>query len=325
MHLNFKSMGTHRSRLSNRAVHIVLRGRHMHLIAIAAVLIGSARLPADVPVMAEEVHIYRSGVPVDWETLVTEVCAADVVLIGEQHDHAEGHQFQLRLLEAAGQRAPSLGLSLEMFERDVQLVLDEYLAGHISEKSFLEASRPWPRYQSDYRPLVEWCRENGRRVVAANVPRRYVNMVARSGQAALLKLPRSSRMLLPTVPYSMDLLPDYDRALDAVFSAGHGSSGMPKEAVARMKEAQALWDHGMAESILRSRRLMRPVLHVVGSMHCEQGFGITQRLRKRDRKLKVLVVVVRPGPPPADLSSVTGLGDFVVFCGSTAASPPPEN
>ena len=46
----------------------------------------------------------------------------------------------------------SVALSLEFFQRDAQPILDEYLAGLITEKAFLAASRPWPRYQTDYRP-----------------------------------------------------------------------------------------------------------------------------------------------------------------------------
>ena len=57
----------------------------------------------------------------------------------------------------AKERRP-VALSLEMFERDVQTVLDEYLAGLISERHFLLSSRPWKNYETDYRPLVEYAR-----------------------------------------------------------------------------------------------------------------------------------------------------------------------
>jgi hypothetical protein len=49
-------------------------------------------------------------------------------------------------------------VAMEMFERDVQGVLDQYLAGTITEEQFLKASRPWPRFATDYRPLVEFAR-----------------------------------------------------------------------------------------------------------------------------------------------------------------------
>lgn len=51
-----------------------------------------------------------------------------------------------------------LVLSLEMFEADNQSVLNEYLDGKITEDEFLAKSRPWPRYKTDYRQLVEFAK-----------------------------------------------------------------------------------------------------------------------------------------------------------------------
>ena len=61
---------------------------------------------------------------------------------------------------------------MEMFERDAQIVLDEYLNDLITEKKFLDDSRPWENYKTDYRPLVEFARVNKLNVIAANAPRR---------------------------------------------------------------------------------------------------------------------------------------------------------
>ena len=58
-------------------------------------------------------------------------------------------------------------MTLEMFERDVQPLLDQYLAGNISEKNFLDGARPWDRYTTDYRPMVELARVHGWPVIAA--------------------------------------------------------------------------------------------------------------------------------------------------------------
>jgi uncharacterized iron-regulated protein len=45
-------------------------------------------------------------------------------------------------------------LSMEMFQTDCQLVLNEYLAGLIREKNLITDARTWPNYK-DYKPLVE--------------------------------------------------------------------------------------------------------------------------------------------------------------------------
>ncbi len=88
-------------------------------------------------------------------------------------------------------------VSLEMFERDVQPSLDAYLGGTISEEEFLKASRPWPRYATDYRPLVEFAKDRAWPVVAANVPRRYAADIAKTGIASLSALPTAERALSP--------------------------------------------------------------------------------------------------------------------------------
>ena len=86
------------------------------------------------------------------------------------------------MLEGLARRRLPVILSLEMFERDVQPALDAYLAGTVPEEEFLKGARPWPRYATDYRALVEIARAHGWPVVAANVPRRIAADVAKSGR-----------------------------------------------------------------------------------------------------------------------------------------------
>ena len=61
--------------------------------------------------------------------LVDRVSRASVVFFGEQHDDPETHRAEAELLEAIARSGRPVVLSLEMFERDVQGVLDDYLAG----------------------------------------------------------------------------------------------------------------------------------------------------------------------------------------------------
>ena len=57
-------------------------------------------------------------------------------------------------------------------------------------KSTLKSARSWENYSSDYRKLIEFSKEKGTSVIAANAPRRYVNMVRRMGKNSLLNLPK---------------------------------------------------------------------------------------------------------------------------------------
>ena len=57
--------------------------------------------------------------------------------------------------------------------------------GHLSEDEFLKTSRPWPRYATDYKPLVDFAVANQWPVVASNVPRPFASEVSKTGFAAL--------------------------------------------------------------------------------------------------------------------------------------------
>src|SRR6478752_8371909 len=121
--------------------------------------------PAYVP---ERVYDTRSKAFGDFESMLASLARVDVVIVGEQHDDPNTHRLELAVLQGLRRRKVSVQVSLEMFERDVQPAVDAYLAGGSSEAQFRDTSRPWPRYATDYRPLVELGKESGWPVVAAN-------------------------------------------------------------------------------------------------------------------------------------------------------------
>ena len=94
----------------------------------------------------------------DFEMMEADLARADVVLLGEQHDDANTHRLETAILEGLARRRVPVTLSLEMFERDVQPSLDTYVAGTSAEDEFLKGARPWARYATDYRPLVEFAK-----------------------------------------------------------------------------------------------------------------------------------------------------------------------
>jgi uncharacterized iron-regulated protein len=295
------------------------------VLSMAAVLALAAVLPAqkaDAP-PSPEFRLYANGASTTLDAAAVELADADVVFFGEQHDDRNAHALERALLERLSARNPHLTLSLEMFERDVQGVLDEYLRGYITETHFLQSARPWPNYKEDYRPLVEFCKEHRLPVVAANAPRRYVNIVSRKGQTALTELPKSARAYLAPLPYSMELPPEYDRQLTEIFGGDHEPEtgkptaapqpGMPDPAL--LKQAQGLWDATMADSIVRALRAGKghQVLQVNGAMHSDSRFGIAARLHLLNPRLRIKIVTVRPDTAypalPAGLPS--GLADVI--------------
>ena len=64
---------------------------------------------------------------IDFETLASRLAAADLVFVGEQHNDPATHRMELAILEGIARRRDSVVLALEMWERDVQPLLDAYL------------------------------------------------------------------------------------------------------------------------------------------------------------------------------------------------------
>jgi len=138
------------------------------------------------------------------DVIVKAMAETDAVFIGEQHDDAVGHSIEAELFKRAVETySPQrkVALSMEMFERDVQIVVDEYLGGLITEQHFLSSSRPWGNYKTDYRPLVELAKEKHLDLLAANAPRRYVNMVSRGGRDSLNSLSKQAKEWVAPLPY----------------------------------------------------------------------------------------------------------------------------
>ena len=140
--------------------------------------------------------------------------SAECVILGETHDDPVAHQLELYLLMALQERRPCV-LSLEMFERDVQTALDEYLRGLIREADMLQDARPWANYEKDYRPMVEFAKAHGMPVAAANVPRRYVGAIGRASGTLERRdaWPASAYELLPPLPLPKPSPPYMDHLL----------------------------------------------------------------------------------------------------------------
>ncbi len=237
----------------------------------------------------------------------------DVVFLGEMHDDSVGHSLQFDIFKSAVEKYGAnrkVSLSLEMFERDVQVVVNEYLAGLISEKKFLDDSRPWGNYKTDYRPLVELAKEKKLDVIAANSPRRYVNMVSRGGRETLNSLSKEAKSWLPPLPYGQA-----SEAYSNKFKALMGPSPEAQMGIDKILASQSLWDAGMAYSISQNIVKKGLVVHLNGSFHTESRLGTVEHLLKYKPKTKVLVVTLRYEDDFQTFDKVKyeNLGDFVIL------------
>ena len=234
----------------------------------------------------------------------------DVIFLGEWHDHAGNHLAEMALFRALYDRAPSLALSMEMFERDVQPVVDDYLAGRIGEDNFRGKGRAWGNYAESYRPLVEYAKEHKLPVIAANVPASVVRCVGAEGAGYLARMPADKRnwaageLHLGDGPYKEKFL----RFLEEDGSHGQDANrteAQKKEAAEKSFASQVTRDDTMAESIFlfQQKNPGRKVVHITGAFHAEGGLGTVERLRLRAPNLKIAVVVPAETSNP-DVASV---------------------
>ncbi len=279
------------------------------------------------------------GKPASMEDVVRAMKDSEAVMVGEIHTDPVGHWVEAELFRRAldqtrageeeGALRP-LALSMEMFERDVQGVLDEYLHGLITESQFLASSRPWEYYEEDYRPMVEAAKARGVPVIAANAPRRYVNRVSRLGRDALFDLPPRTRAVLPPLPYPQpteayraewtDLMnnmtmedqcpapeveeetPPHPMAMPphtvdtAAGGRAGGPGGMPSHGMGDFIEnglqAQTLWDSSMGYAIATflAEHPGALVFHVVGGFHVENHTGTPEKVQYYRPGTRSLVV-----------------------------------
>lgn len=246
-----------------------------------------------------------------WPDFMTRLTQADVAFLGEQHDDPATHRLELAMLQAlhrtlAGTRP--LVLSLEMFETDTQRWLDRFLAGRIGEVVFDLAARPWPNYDRDYRPLIEYAKAHAIPVVAANVPRPIAASIARRGSAALDRLPAHDRQWVQ-MPDRYDHGEAWQR-FDAVM---RHHPGLQAEGRWRMYQAQCVKDATMARSIARTLEQGQPlVLHVQGRFHSDYRHGVPAYLARLRPQARMQVVTAIPVTPPAP-AQAPPLADVVVY------------
>ena len=300
-----------------------------------------------------------AGHEISLEGLVGALAGVEVAYVGESHDDPVGHWVEAdifrRTLERFGSTAEggarrTVALSLEMFERDVQGVVDEYLADLVTEKQFLASSRPWEFYDSDYKPLMERAKMAGVSVIASNAPRRYVNRVTRLGPESLSVLSAEARGTLAPLPYpgasdayraewdtlmSESMRPSSDTSEAALPVSGepapaHAGPGVepPEEqsdstatpvhtSMANAIHSQALWDATMAHSVT-TYLLGNPgalVLHVVGGFHVQNHTGVPEKVSFYRPGTRSLVIMLVPTEDftTFDLNEHGGLGDYVIL------------
>ena len=230
-------------------------------------------------------RIYNSqGKTVKFKNLVKDVLEADIVFFGELHNNPICHWLQLELTKSLyAEKKNDLILGAEMFEADNQLLLDEYLSGKISVKSFEQEARIWPNYKTDYKPLVEFAKENQLDFIASNIPRRYASLVHKKGFEALDSLSNEAKSYIAPLPVKYDQeLKAYKNMMKMMKGMGRASANLPK--------AQAIKDATMAHFIYKNFEQGKLFIHYNGTYHSNDFESTVWYLKQLNPELKILTI-----------------------------------
>ncbi|GAB4480462.1 MAG: ChaN family lipoprotein [Thermoflexibacter sp.] len=213
---------------------------------------------------------------------------ADIVLFGELHNNPICHWLQLKLTKDLFKaKTDKLVLAAEMFESDDQLVLNEYLSGFIKESNFEKEAKLWNNYKTDYRPLVEFAKQNKIPFVASNIPRRYASMVASGGLEALKKLDKAATELIAPQPITVDTSLVSYKEMYKMMGGGSGHGGTNGWNIVY---AQAVKDATMAHRIAGVWQKGKTVLHYHGTFHSDKFEGIAWYLNQYKPNLKIVTI-----------------------------------
>lgn len=261
-------------------------------LLLALLVTATLQSPADPP---RRVVDGQTGETRPWAAMIDELAKADVVFVGENHDDPNTHKLELAILQELAAKGRPVTLAMEMFERDVQGPLSNFGLGKLPEPDFLKFSRPWPRYATDYKPLVDFAASRKIPVIASNVPRPFASEVSKTGFAALAtKTDNERKWFAADLQCATGNDEYYRRFLEAMGTH-------PDVSADRFYFAQCVKDETMGESIAEAYATsaaasgQRPlVVHVNGAFHSDFHFGTASRAQRRMPGKRIAVVTVAP-------------------------------
>ncbi len=226
----------------------------------------------------------NEGKKVKYKKMLETVKDADVVFFGELHNNPVVHWLQFELTkDLYNEKEGNLILGAEMFETDNQLILNEYLKGNISQKSFEKEARIWPNYKTDYKPLVEFAKDSNLIFVATNIPRRYASTTYKKGFEGLDELSAEAKSYIAPLPIEYDPeLKGYSDMMKQMEGMGHANPNLPK--------AQAIKDATMGYSIAEFAGNGKTFIHYNGAYHSNNYEGILWYLNRYKPNLKIVTI-----------------------------------
>jgi uncharacterized iron-regulated protein len=272
------------------------------LLALFSLYVSTRLCAIDKPAYT----IFNSeGKEVDYDQMVKSLKKNQVIFFGELHNNPIAHWLQLEMtMSLYEEKKQDLILAAEMFEADDQLIVNEYLKGKITDKTFNDEAKLWSNYSTDYKPLMDFAKNKGLAFICANIPRRYANLVYKSGIATLDSLDNEAKKYIAPLPMPYDTsLACYKEIV--ANAGGHGGENLPK--------SQAIKDATMAWFIYKSLDAVKQVLHFNGSYHSDHEEGIAWYLKQYMPSVTIGSISTKEQTDIKKLAEENkGMADFII-------------
>jgi uncharacterized iron-regulated protein len=216
------------------------------------------------------------------ETVVRQLAKANVIYLGETHDEVADHQAQLEIIRSLHQQNPNLAIGMEMFQRPYQSVLDDYIAGQLTETQLREQTqfdKRWGFSWDYYAPILQFAKENKLPLIALNTPAEITRKVARQG---LESLTPTERKWIPAASDIRTDNSDYRQLMQRIYDEIHAEMGN-SQSFEKFFLAQVLWDETMADGVSQFLQTnpKTQVVVLAGQGHIVYGYGIPSRVARR--------------------------------------------
>lgn len=225
-----------------------------------------------------EVRIYsaRANAEIPLAQLIAELGEVRIVYVGESHTDRRHHDFQLRLIRGLRESGAALAVGLEMFDRSYQPVLDRWSAGALGEEELLRQTHWYANWRYDYglyRPILDYLRQEGIRIVALNLPF-HIPPKIRTGGVDYLSAAEKAFL-----PAEVDTTRESHREAARRAFERHDFGGRTR--FEDFYLAQCIWDEGMAEAVASGLGEETMVV-LAGNGHIQYRHGIPERAARRN-------------------------------------------
>ncbi len=227
---------------------------------------------------------------ISFDDFIKKISSYDIIIFGEKHDDAYTHNLEFLTFNKLVKKNKKVALSLEMFETDVQHIMDSFLLNHITEEEFLKRSRPWPNYDNDYRRIVLLAKENRLSVIASNIPRKFASIVSKEGKDSLLKIENIKNFIFEPANDMTSYKEKFFQFMSQI---------LPQSPMGHLNDektflAQLFKDATMAGSIknflLKNKDYK--VYHLCGEFHSNHHLGIYTQLKAILPEKKIVTIAV---------------------------------